>query len=46
VNHIIRVAGETAKLGRVWPHMLPQLRLLPGRQGHRSAHDAGLPRAP
>jgi integrase len=22
VNYIIRVAGETAKLGRVWPHML------------------------
>ncbi|RPI42948.1 MAG: hypothetical protein EHM67_05920, partial [Hyphomicrobiaceae bacterium] len=22
VNHIVRVAGETAKLGRVWPHML------------------------
>ena len=23
VNYIVRVAGETAKLGRVWPHMLP-----------------------
>jgi type 1 fimbriae regulatory protein FimB len=22
VNYIVRVAGETAKLGRVWPHML------------------------
>jgi type 1 fimbriae regulatory protein FimB len=22
VNYILRVAGETAKLGRVWPHML------------------------
>ena len=21
-NYIVRVAGETAKLGRVWPHML------------------------
>ena len=22
VNYIVRVAGENAKLGRVWPHML------------------------
>jgi type 1 fimbriae regulatory protein FimB len=22
VNYIVRVAGETAMLGRVWPHML------------------------
>ena len=22
VNYIVRVAGETAKLGRIWPHML------------------------
>jgi type 1 fimbriae regulatory protein FimB len=22
VNYIVRVASETAKLGRVWPHML------------------------
>ena len=22
VNYIVRVAGEKAKLGRVWPHML------------------------
>ena len=22
VNYIVRLAGETAKLGRVWPHML------------------------
>jgi site-specific recombinase XerD len=22
VNYIVRIAGETAKLGRVWPHML------------------------
>jgi len=22
VNYVVRVAGETAKLGRVWPHML------------------------
>ena len=31
VNYIVRLAGETAKLGRVWPHnAAPQLRLLPG----------------
>ena len=30
VNYIVRVAGEKAKLGRVWPHMLRHsLRLLP-----------------
>ena len=22
VNYIVRLSGETAKLGRVWPHML------------------------
>jgi type 1 fimbriae regulatory protein FimB len=22
INYIVRVAGQTAKLGRVWPHML------------------------
>ena len=35
VNYIVRVAGETAKLGRIWPHMLHHsCGLLPGRQGH------------
>jgi type 1 fimbriae regulatory protein FimB len=32
--YIVRLAGEKAKLGRVWPHAAPLLRLLPGRQGH------------
>ena len=47
VNYIVRVAGETAKLGRVWPHMLRHsCGYYLGRPGHRSADDAGLPRPP
>jgi type 1 fimbriae regulatory protein FimB len=45
VNYIVRLAGEKAKLGQVWPHMLPVLMwLLSRQQGHGFAHDAGLSR--
>jgi len=41
------LAGEKAKLGRVWPRTCCGTPgVLPGRQGHRFTHDAGLPRAP
>ena len=47
VNYLVRVAGEKAKLGRVWPHMLRHsLRLLPRQHGRRSPHRPGLPGAP
>jgi site-specific recombinase XerD len=47
VNYIVRIAGESAKLGRVWPHMLrhscghyladksTDLRTMRGYLGHR-----------
>lgn len=44
VNYLIRCAGEKARLGRVWPHAAPLLRLLPGQHRRRPAHGAGLPR--
>jgi len=46
VNYIMRVAGEKAKLERVWPHMLRHsCRFYLARQGHRYVGHAGLSRA-
>ena len=47
VNYIVRVAGETAKLGSVWPHMLRHsCGYYLADQGTDLQHDAGLPWPP
>jgi type 1 fimbriae regulatory protein FimB len=47
INYIVRLAGEKAKLGRVWPHMLRHsCGYYLADQGNRSAHDARLPQPP
>jgi type 1 fimbriae regulatory protein FimB len=47
VNYIVRLAGDKAKLGRVWPHMLRHsCGYYLADKGHRLANHAGLPRAP
>jgi type 1 fimbriae regulatory protein FimB len=46
VNYLIRLAGEKAKLGRVWPHMLRHsCGYYLADQGTDSPHQAGLPRS-
>jgi hypothetical protein len=46
INYIVRVAGEKAKLGSVWPTCCAIPAAITSPTRHRFTNDAGLPRPP